>query len=377
MKKIGSFLIVTFFFINSLFSQSIPELIPFLNKKYKFGFSDSTGNIKIPCKYDMVRQFKNGYAVVNSGADFFHLEGADGGVWGLIDKTGKETITPQYTQIYFISGNNLLVSKDSIFKIVTTHGKDVMKLTYSDFSYYDIFDLLQVEDNDKYGMVSVKQGKEIIPCKYDYLAFVKATGIIYGVKRQDTTYFSIAGAKIDKPVSDKKKEIEIKKTEDGKLYFQKNDSVIFDNFNFSWGFSDDLAAIDKNGKWGYIDKNGKITIDFQFDEAESFHNGYAAVNIDGRWGVINKNGNVVVERKYDMIGQFNKYGVALVYLNERTGAVNTKGEEIIPCEFEMVYYFENGITSVFSSEKVRTKHGKTPAGRFVYVDCYGNFYYEF
>lgn len=42
-------------------------------------------------------------------------------------------------------------------------------------------------------------------------------------------------------------------------------------------FSEDLAAVKKNGKWGYIDHEGNVVIDFQYDYAWIFNEGYAIV----------------------------------------------------------------------------------------------------
>ena len=57
--------------------------------------------------------------------------------------------------------------------------------------------------------------------------------------------------------------------------------------------SDGLAAIKENGKWGYVDKDGKVIIEPQFEEAHSFLNGYAAVKAHGKWGYINEKGKLV------------------------------------------------------------------------------------
>lgn len=43
------------------------------------------------------------------------------------------------------------------------------------------------------------------------------------------------------------------------------------------GFSDGLAAVKKDGKWGYIDETGKVVIDFKYSYAENFGEGYALV----------------------------------------------------------------------------------------------------
>lgn len=42
-------------------------------------------------------------------------------------------------------------------------------------------------------------------------------------------------------------------------------------------FSEGLAAVRQNGKWGYIDTTGKAVIPFQYDQAYAFHEGKAVV----------------------------------------------------------------------------------------------------
>src|SRR5215471_698742 len=55
-------------------------------------------------------------------------------------------------------------------------------------------------------------------------------------------------------------------------------------------FSEGLAAVRVgeflSGKWGYMDKQGKMVIDPDFDTAGSFHEGLAVIGVDQRWGYI-------------------------------------------------------------------------------------------
>ena len=43
-------------------------------------------------------------------------------------------------------------------------------------------------------------------------------------------------------------------------------------------------------KFGYFDKIGKEVIECKYDEVEEFSNGIAKVKLNGKWGFINKNG---------------------------------------------------------------------------------------
>ena len=42
-------------------------------------------------------------------------------------------------------------------------------------------------------------------------------------------------------------------------------------------FSEGLAPVKQNGKWGYINEEGDVVIDFQYDRAYTFNEGYAVV----------------------------------------------------------------------------------------------------
>ncbi|MDD1428759.1 WG repeat-containing protein [Dolichospermum sp. ST_sed9] len=59
------------------------------------------------------------------------------------------------------------------------------------------------------------------------------------------------------------------------------------------GFSEGLAAVNKVGKWGYINTSGKVVIPYQFDDVDSFQEGLANVKINGKEHLIDKTGNIV------------------------------------------------------------------------------------
>jgi hypothetical protein len=59
--------------------------------------------------------------------------------------------------------------------------------------------------------------------------------------------------------------------------------VIPPQFDAADSFSQGLARVQKDNKWGYIDQTGKFVISPQFDQAESFAEGLALVNIGGEF----------------------------------------------------------------------------------------------
>jgi hypothetical protein len=66
-------------------------------------------------------------------------------------------------------------------------------------------------------------------------------------------------------------------------------------------FSEGLAAVFQGGKFGYVDRRGKIAIPFQFAEAGDFAEGLAPVAMGGERGYINRAGEFVWrEKKQDL-----------------------------------------------------------------------------
>lgn len=77
-----------------------------------------------------------------------------------------------------------------------------------------------------------------------------------------------------------------------------------------------IAYQDESGKWGFINKKGKVVIEPQFENAKSFANGLAAVCKEDLWGFINKKGDVVIDYQFCDAEYFTKGGICLVSRSE-------------------------------------------------------------
>ena len=75
---------------------------------------------------------------------------------------------------------------------------------------------------------------------------------------------------------------------------------------------DTYAAAVIDGKWGFIDKNGDVVVQPEFDDAHSFQNGLAAVKVGNSWGYINMQGKLVIDAVFEDAGDFNSSGCAFV-----------------------------------------------------------------
>ena len=114
------------------------------------------------------------------------------------------------------------------------------------------------------------------------------------------------------------------------------------NFDFE---KDDLYLIYREGKWGYIDKNGNVIIKPQFPEAWRFSEGLAAVSINGLYGYINLDGEIVIDAIYEDARDF-KEGLAAVSLDGLYGFIDKEGNVVVDIIYEEVRDFNEGLAGV-------------------------------
>ena len=91
------------------------------------------------------------------------------------------------------------------------------------------------------------------------------------------------------------------------MELNQNNSYKYYNFKFeeqnaeSIFTSNTLFASKKDGKYGFVDKNGKTVVDYIYDDVTSQNSyGYAGIKKDGKWGAIDKDGKVVKEPTYNL-----------------------------------------------------------------------------
>ena len=87
-------------------------------------------------------------------------------------------------------------------------------------------------------------------------------------------------------------------SENWKYGYKKDDVVVIPAiYDDAMDFSEGLAGVKLNGKWGFIDKTGKEVIPIKFDIAWPFENGKAMVQLNGKSGTIDNQGNFTPEEE--------------------------------------------------------------------------------
>lgn len=138
----------------------------------------------------------------------------------------------------------------------------------------------------------------------------------------------------------------------------------------SRSFTEGLAAVKENGKWGFIDKKGELKIGCIYDSVDSFEKGIAKVKRSESLIYINKEGKEVKgyteKPKEKFVDSFK-----IINANGKFGFIDENQQQIIPCKYERVDNFmDNGLAIVH----YRNKWGNWNV--FGLIDKQGTEYWE-
>ncbi len=108
-------------------------------------------------------------------------------------------------------------------------------------------------------------------------------------------------------------------------------------------------------KWGYVNETGKVAIKYKYDEAKEFSEDLAAVKREGKWGYIDKKGKVIIPLEYDGVDNFSE-GLARVKKNYqyqyKWGIIDKTGAEITPIKYNEIEIFQEGLAKVKEGNKL-------------------------
>jgi len=239
----------------------------------KWGYIDKSGNTIVPFKY---YADPGGYAAGSASfCEGFAAVCLDG-KFGFVDKSGREIVSPKYDYAdSFSEGMAIVVLGDwqnPKYGFVDKSGNEVVPLKYDSASRFTE-SIAKVSQNGKYGFID-KSGNEITPIKYDSVeSFSEGMAMVAVSDGVLERYFSGKCGFIDKS---------------GK-------EVVPLKYGGAKSFSNGLAAVSLGGKCGFIDKLGNEIVPIEFgymsymgtgDILQPFSEGLAAVRFDNKWGYI-------------------------------------------------------------------------------------------
>ena len=262
-----------------------------------------------------------------------------------IDRTGKEVFTVPYPGSSFSEGFARVTVNGQTGYIDRTGKLVIGPLRFGgrDFSN----GLAMVESEERCTYAETKQ-------KYGYIDRTGALVIPVTLTRPcnywgDQFYFTNEGLALTN-IGDKWGFID----RAGKLVMQ---------FDDAGKFSEGLAPAKVNGKFGFINSKGKFVLTPAFDQALPFTEGLAAVRVKDLWGFVDKRGKVIIAPEYKAVELFSE-GSAAVMVDEKKwewATIDRTGKVIIPARENGRTHFSNGLSRVTidREEGFIDKTGKT------------------
>lgn len=110
-----------------------------------------------------------------------------------------------------------------------------------------------------------------------------------------------------------------------------------------------LFPVEKKGKWGYMNQEGKMLIDFKYDLAQNFNEGYASVALGNMPCLIDAKENRVIDTGiYQFIGTYSEGLVSVMDYKFKRYYLNAKGKVVLnlPSEIYDARPFYKGLARV-------------------------------
>lgn len=151
---------------------------------------------------------------------------------------------------------------------------EAYKVLY-DYSYEAYYDY---SETGRLGLYF--NGELVVPFEYE-LATDVAEGVVGMYDGETWTYFAEDGTVIlDNVATNSDVRLWYKpKSSDLNEYEEKYNEWVYE-------FSCGCVPVKKDGKWGYMNKNGEMIVDAQFEKALPAYENRAWVCVDGLWGII-------------------------------------------------------------------------------------------
>jgi|GEM_PF-2236038 len=297
----------------------------------RFGVIDKNGNVLIPMEYDEIKRAGNG-VVLDRDIEGVHWDS----FWSITN--GTAVYIGEYYSInpYFCDGLTWVQQHDGKCGFIDTFGAVIIPLIYEDA---DIFSdgLACVKQNGKIGYINTT-GEVVIPFEYE----INGSALFYS--RFTNSYAAVI--------------------KDGQSVIIDTSGAVAYPFFINSSSLDQLrnhgsTFVIKDGKYGMIDKNGSLVIDYLFSAVESFVDGYAFVieptDTGNRYGIVSQDGKITARyldvrpsyssqrishsgndsytTTYTLSTTFHE-GLAAVHIDGKWGYINTSGELVIDLQFD-------------------------------------------
>jgi hypothetical protein len=264
----------------------------------KWGVIDRKGNWVIEPDYQDAKVWK--------GFSFLKKNGK----WGVKGGESGWLIEPEYEDgIELLKSGIFKAASGDGVKLFNTEGEMLGDCAFDAIGYF--FDgLAEASKQGKWGVIDEK-GQWVIQPLFDELAFFHkgltgaSSGGKWGLIDGKGNWLIEPLFEEVKPVHDGDEGICAMVGKGGKrgLINDKGEWIlepVFDTIDSYWHCG--CLLVSKDGKYNFLDKNGRFLSDSGFEKAFVFEQGLALVRVDGeKWGVMNTYGDWVVKPVFELL----------------------------------------------------------------------------
>ena len=259
----------------------------------KYGIVDYSNTLILEAKYDSVEKvYGNDMYVVTVN-----------GKQKLVNKEGNDVLTDGFDTISNILANQenaVIFTKSGKYGAKKTTGEIIINPEYDSLEETKVGTFIASKDG-KYGIINIDK-EEKLPFEYTSITFSEKADLY--VAEDSNFKAKILNSNLETKAEGILSELNESK---GYLKLRVDDKYKYYNFKFEEKQEADifpnrtLFLSKKDGKYGYVDKNGKVIVDYTYDDAmEQNDYGFSAVKKDGKWGSLDSKGNIVQEPIYNL-----------------------------------------------------------------------------
>jgi len=221
--------------------------------------------------------------------------------YGYINNLGKKILDLQYDEIVRVQNDS---SNNDVYLVAFKKGqagfyqnnKLIIEHEYQSIEYDDINKLLIVQKNQKQGIVSLK-GEIKLPIEYDNILI--AGRCINAQKGGSVTLYHPDGTRFEN-------------TDFISMFYTENNKYII--------------CINKDEYYGVLDENENQLIENKYTLINYLWDDFFLAQDSNKFGVINSEGKIVLDFKYDYLQTLENLQVIEGIINEQTNLINKEFE---------------------------------------------------
>lgn len=267
------------------FDQNNDLLI--VKKGQSQGVVDLEGNNIVPIDYD---------SIIIGGK---YIDAQKGEEIVVFDSNGNNLNTDilSYNQVSDLA---IVIDKNNNYNIVDSSGNKKLKENYTYIEYFNNNYFIVTKDG-KTGVID-GNGTVKINFNYDAIQAIDDTNVLQAIKTDENkTYIIDSNMNIHEEIVNAnviKKDNYIKVYSETQIkYFDLSGNEITYKEIY---LNNALYASESNGKWGLVDSNGKMVVNYDYDMVTEQNGNVFGVKKDGVWQVVDTTGELVSDNKYNL-----------------------------------------------------------------------------